>query len=302
MKSCRSERSDAFAELHPAVEFLYFALVIGLSMFAAHPVCQLISLSGAVGYMLCRTGGQALKSLCRLLPLMLLTALINPLFSHEGATILAYFPNGNPLTLESIICGLSTALTLAAVVCWFSSVSAVLTSDKFVWLFGRIIPALSLILSMALRFVPRFASHMKDAADAQKLLGNDVSKGSVRSRVKTAVAILSGTVTWAMENSLVTADSMKSRGWGLRGRTAYTDYRLDSRDKALLALIIGFGGYTLAGYISGGVYFRFYPTVKGIGFGAFPASFFFAYLVLAFAPLMFDLAEDCRWKRLRSGL
>ena len=37
--------------------------------------------------------------------LMLLAAVLNPAFSHHGATVLAYFPTGNPLTLESITGG-----------------------------------------------------------------------------------------------------------------------------------------------------------------------------------------------------
>ena len=36
-----------------------------------------------------------------------------------------------------------------------------MTSDKLVWLFGRITPHLSLLLAMTLRFVPRFAAQAR---------------------------------------------------------------------------------------------------------------------------------------------
>ncbi len=44
---------------------------------------------------------------------------MNLAFNHEGATILAYLPSGNPLTLESIAYGFAAAAMLAAVVLWF---------------------------------------------------------------------------------------------------------------------------------------------------------------------------------------
>ncbi len=47
------------------------------------------------------------------------------------------------------------------VIQWFSCYNKVMTSDKFIYLFGRLIPALSLILSMALRFVPGLTGQLK---------------------------------------------------------------------------------------------------------------------------------------------
>ena len=100
-----------------------------------------------------------------------LAALVNPAFNHEGATILTYLPSGNPLTMESMFYGVAAAVMLASVVLWFSSYNEVMTSDKFVYLFGRIIPALSLVLSMALRFIPKFKG-----ADAGRLRGAGVHR------------------------------------------------------------------------------------------------------------------------------
>ena len=285
--------TDPFSEYHPAVGFVFFLAVIGITIFANHPLIGLISLAAGVVYSLISAPGRQKRLLFGILPLMLLTALVNPLFSHEGATILAYFPNGNPLTLESIICGLASALTLAAVVCWFGAFSRVMTSDKFVWLFGRIIPVLSLLLSMTLRFVPRFTARIKAAGDAERLAGNNA--GGFRS----AVGVLAGSVMWAMDSSLVTADSMKSRGWGLPGRTAYTDYRLGKRDIKMLAWL-GFSGiFVVSGQLSGGLYWRFYPTIRSVGFSPFMVSFAVIFAALALTPAVFDAMEGAKWKKLR---
>ena len=153
--------SDTFSRYHPAVNFLFFALVLVFSMVLMHPVCLFISLLGAVLYVIQLNGRKGLRfSLKIALPVMLLAALVNPAFNHAGMTILTYLPTGNPLTLESILYGLAAGCMLCAVLLWFVCYNRVLTSDKFVYLFGRVIPALSLVLSMTLRFVPRFKQQM----------------------------------------------------------------------------------------------------------------------------------------------
>lgn len=132
---------DTFSDCHPAVNFAYFALVLAFSMTLMHPVCLLISLTGACCCLARLHGLRELGHSARwLVPMALLAALVNPAFVHQGVTILTYLPSGNPLTLESILYGLAAALLLASVVLWFRCFSAVMTSDKFIYLFGRAIP------------------------------------------------------------------------------------------------------------------------------------------------------------------
>ena len=92
---------DRFSKYHPLVNFLYFTLVIGFSMALNHPLAQGISLVCACLSAVQAEGKKAvLFTLKWCLPIMLLTAFLNPAFSHEGITILLYFPTGNPLTLS----------------------------------------------------------------------------------------------------------------------------------------------------------------------------------------------------------
>lgn len=87
--------------------------------------------------------------------------------------------------------GAAAAVMLASVVLWFSSYNEVMTSDKFVYLFGRVIPALSLVLSMSLRFIPKFKAQMQTVSEAQPCIGRDTKNGSVLRRVGNAVRIFS---------------------------------------------------------------------------------------------------------------
>ena len=137
-----------FKTYHPIVNFIYFVFVIGFSCFVMHPVCLGISFLCGFVYSVMVKGRRAVKTnLMYMLPLMLATALINPAFNHAGLTIITYLPGGNPLTLESVVYGLCAAVMIASVICHFSCYNEIMTSDKFVYLFGRIIPSLSLFVN-----------------------------------------------------------------------------------------------------------------------------------------------------------
>ncbi len=293
------KNTDTFSGYHPLVNFLYFALVLVFSMCLMNPACLAISLAAAFAYNLYLNGRRALKlALCIMLPLLLLTAVINPAFNHQGATILTYLPSGNPLTLESIIYGLAAASMLIAVILWFGCYSAVLTSDKFVYLFGRLIPALSLVLSMTLRFVPKFKAQLGQVSLAQQCVGRDAGSGSLLQRLKNATTILSIMVTWALENAIETADSMKSRGYGLPGRTAFSIYRWEERDKNAIVWLLFCGLYILSGWLAGGLYWRYFPTMKGATLSPFAASFYLVYLALCLTPLLINICADWSWRKM----
>lgn len=291
-----------FSSCHPALNFLYFALVNGFSMFLMHPASLIISLGASLAYAVYLNGRRAVRfSLLVMLPMMAVAALVNPAFNHEGATLLAYLPSGNPLTLESILYGLAAAAMLAAVAVWFSCYTAVMTSDKFVYLFGRVIPALSLVLSMTLRFVPKFQAQFRVVSEAQRCVGRDVSNGSLLRRLRNAVTIFSIMLTWSLENAIETADSMKSRGYGLPGRTAFSIYRFDSRDRAVLAWLIYCGFFLCCGAAAGGFAWRYYPTTKGAPWTPLTVCFQMVYLALCLTPVALDLWADWSWRRLRGG-
>jgi len=294
---------DSFSTYHPIVNFTYFVFVILFAMVFLHPVALIISFLCSFLYSLYLNGIKWLRlSLLYILPMLIFASLINPAFNHEGLTILAYFPNGNPLTLESIFYGLGTAIMFTSVICWFSCYNKIMTSDKFIYIFGRIIPSMSLILSMTLRFVPKFKAQLENVSNAQKCMGRDASTESFFLRIKHGLKILSIMITWLLESSIETADSMKSRGYGLSGRTAFSIFKFDTRDYAALAIIAFSGLYILAGIPFGALYYRYYPTVKGSGFSLYNASVFTVYALLCLIPLIINIKEDRKWKSLQSNI
>ena len=183
----------------------------------------------------------------------------------------------------------------------FSCYNAVMTSDKFIYLFGRIIPSLSLLFSMVLRFVPRFKAQLKTVSAAQRCIGRDTSTGTLRQRARHAIAIISIMTTWALENAIETADSMKARGYGLPGRTAFSIYHFERRDKQVLLLILCLGVYVLIGAIYGSLGFSYFPALRYAPITPYSISVFIAYPLLLTLPLIIDRKEDARWKALTAN-
>lgn len=297
------DKMNEFKTYHPIVNFTYFILVIGFSCVFMHPICLVISLVCGFTYSVMLKGKKAVKTnLVYMLPTLLIAALINPAFNHEGVTIIKYLPSGNPLTLESIAYGLAAAVMIVSVICWFSCYNEVMTSDKFIYLFGRIIPSLSLILSMTLRFVPKFSAQLKTVVNAQRCMGRDVSNGSIIQRAKHGLSILSIMITWSLENAIETADSMKSRGYGHPGRTAFSIFTFDKRDKKAFLCIVILGIYLLVGHLMGGMYFRYFPSVKTNAFSLLGISCFMAYLALCMYPVIIEIWEARRWNAIKSKI
>ena len=149
--------------------------------------------------------------------------------------------------------------------------------------------------------MPKFRTQLHAVSEAQRCVGRDVSDGSVLQRLKNGVTILSIMLTWVLENAIETADSMRGRGYGLPGRTAYSIYQFDDRDRYAL-LWLGICGVTIiAAWIAKGFYWRWYPSVKYTPFMPIVIFFHLVYFALCFTPLIMDLYADYRWKQIQKG-
>lgn len=292
---------DSFSSFHPIVNFLYFLVVLIFSMFFMHPIFQIIALISAITYSMMIKGlRKGIKiNIAYMLPMLLFMAFLNPLFNHEGVTILFYLKDGNPITFESILYGIASATMFITVIIWFSCYNAVMTSDKFIYLFGRIIPSLSLIFSMVLRFVPRYLEQIKIISNAQKSIGRDLSQGGIIKRAKNGIKILSIMTTWALENSIETADSMRARGYGLSGRTSFSIFSFDNRDKIGVSAIILLVSIILIGAFKGENTIKFFPSIKFSEITEFSIFIYIVYLILCMLPVIINIQEAIRWKSIK---
>lgn len=280
----------AFAGLHPLVLLFYFLSVLTVAMFVPNPVLSLLALLGAI--LFCATGtrrGAMARDLGFYLPMFLLVAITNPLFSHSGDTPL-FFLNGKPITLEAFVYGVAIGVMIVGVMLWCKAYGAVMTSDKFLWLFARIIPKLALVLSMALRFLPMFCRRMKQVKIAQKTMGLYAGRG-LMPRVRCTGRVFLAVIGWSLENAMETAASMQARGYGTGKRTDFSLFRFTARDGVLLAVCVGLMGVTVAGLIAGVTSFSYYPRIGRVNASPLSLAVYAAFGLLSLLPFALE-----RWE------
>ncbi len=291
----------AFSKLHPAVLFLYFAVMVAFSMFLRNPVTVGLSLCGAAAFCAMLTDGrEKLNDLKFYIPLTVLITATNPLFSHNGRTPL-FFLNGNAFTLEAIWYGAFIALMLIAVLLWSKSYSKIVTGDKYLYLFGRVVPKTALILSVALRYVPILKLQAQKTRDAQKTLGL-YSTGSMADNAVSTAKVYSALVGWSLENAVETGRHMKARGWGRGRRTSFSTFRFRAADGAVLALVVLGAALTGLASAKGTLTFSFYPAPTPLPADALSVAAYASFGALAFLPFMIETEELIRWNCLRSEI
>ena len=218
----------------------------------------------------------------------------NQLISHNGITPL-FFLNGNPITLEAVMYGLNIALMLVTVLIWFKCYNEVMTSEKFIYLFGKAVPKLSLLLSMILRYIPMLKRQIKKVNNAQKAMGLYTSD-SYFDKLKKGINVFSSLVTWSLENSIETSMSMKARGYGLKGRTSYSMFSFKKRDLFLLSSVILLWVVVLLGSFFNQLEFFFYPSISEINKSVFAVLCYISYGILVILPFINELKENIKWK------
>lgn len=228
---------DAFSKCHPLTNLLFFLGAIGFSVVIQHPAYLAVGFLGAGSYYLLLNGKKGWRLILGLIPLFVVLSSINPLLNTEGETVL-FLLLGRPYTLEALIYGMVIAGMLVLMILWFGCYSAVLTSDKFICLFGSLIPSLSLLLVMVLRMIPNLMRKARQISGARRCIGRGAAEQmSNREKLHDSMNILSSLTDWALEGSIVTADSMRSRGYGAAKRTSFQIYRMTALDAVLIALM-----------------------------------------------------------------
>ena len=220
-----------FERCHPAVNLIYFAAVLVGMITFQHPVFLVISFLCAFAYSVKRNGWKAVVfNLCLLL-FVVAFALYYSSYTHFGMTVLHQNMVGNNMTLESLVYGAVLGVIGAGICMWFSCVFSVFTTDKVVYLFGKVSPRLSLFLAIALRMIPRIKKEAKRINMAQQGIGRGANQGNLWQRFRNSLRIVSMLITWTIDSLTIASESMRSRGSSLRGRKAFSIYRFDNRDR-----------------------------------------------------------------------
>ena len=290
----------AFSDHNPIAVAIYFLCVSAIIMFCSNPILLVSSFLGAFLLYVVRRGSSGWKSHFAFLLMFMVLALINPLVSHSGVTVL-FVINDAPITAEAVLYGAFAAGTVITAIYWFRSFSEIMTEDKLLYLFGKMSPKLALVISMGLRYVPLFSKQSKKISNTQKALGL-YKDGNAFDRAHGGVRVFSVMTTWALENGITTADSMASRGYGEGKRTHFSSFRMRRGDIVFLVLTLSITALAVLCASIGALDFDFYPRIIMAKHSVISTIGYISYGILVALPILIEMGESIKWKYLRSKI
>lgn len=290
--------TDAFSKCHPAVNFLFFAGAIGASVMIQHPVYLLAGIITGAAYYLLLNGRKGWRMIIGLIPLFLFLSAINPLFNTYGETPLFYLFD-RPYTLEALGYGAVLGGVFVAMLLWFGCYNKVLTSDKFTSLFGNLIPSISLLLVMVFRMVPNLMRKATQFTGARKSIGKGAGENATtKEKLSDGMTVLGALTSWALEGSVVTGDSMRSRGYGTAKRSSFMIYQMGITDWMLLILIPILMAWVILAACIGQMVATFTPAfhIVPVSWGIVP------YTLYLLIPTVLHTKEAIQWRISKSRI
>ncbi len=291
-----------FSQYHPVINFTFYIGAAAFGMLFMHPAflaCSMV-FSFACYMTVAEKKGKYLVSM---LVLFLMLSAFNPFFNPSGKRILFTYANGRIYTFEALCYGMAMAAMFVTIITWFASYQIVMTSDKFLYCFGRLLPSVSMILTMVLRFIPAYKKQLKKIADARKCIGKSMEKGSLMQRAECGMILVSALVSWALEGGMITADSMKSRGYGSGSRTSFSVCQWESRDIGLLFVMLADILLVVYCTIKGGAFVTYIPEIQMSGYpNQYTLIGVTGYALFLAIPTVIYLMEALKWFILKSGM
>lgn len=291
-----------FDSYHPTINFIFFAVMIAAVISFDHPVFLLLGYLCPFIYSVALEKTRALVIDLILIPLIFLFAGYYGFYHHFGVTVLSVNFIGNSITLESLVYGGVLAVKTASLIMWMICIHSIVSDDKVIYLLGRLCPRLSLLLAILLRMIPRIRVRAGRVEQSQRCIGRGIGQGQPFRRVGNFFREMSIIVTWTLDDLIRSSDSMKSRGYSLKGRTAFSIYRFDNRDRMFVVAL--FAGFTV---MLMGVLLDQTRTIYGPEILINPISpmsfvFYLIYVLIGLLPLLLQLIGEHHLQKLTRRL
>ncbi|MFA9456371.1 energy-coupling factor transporter transmembrane component T [Halalkalibacter sp. AB-rgal2] len=253
-----------FEQLHPLTTFLFYSGAIALLMLMLHPYYLLAAF---FAILLREYLHDRLRGVRGWVLFIFLSALIfvmaNPFFNQRGSHVLVEWANRR-ITLEALLYGGITAFSLMSIVVLFISFNRVMTPNKLLFLFGRVLPQFALLLMLTLRFIPLMKRRLDDISMVQHSKGVSVTRGKWSERAKKGLLYVQILLTYSLEEAIQTADSMKARAFGKGKRSSYAHFRWYSYDTLSVAFILISLTIMMIGRLVGLGYLTIYPVMDSL--------------------------------------
>ena len=223
--------------MNPRALAAWTAAGLTIALSTTNPVYRALVVLCALNLILARgrPGARLRPMLIAVAVAALVSTVVSVLLSHTGSHALLRIPDsvpllGGPLTLESIVYGLSTGLGIAAAVLSVAPLTLVTEPHELLDALPRSLARTGAAIGTALNLMPAMARSASEIRDAQRM------RGWRARRVTGWPDIAVPVVLTAVESSLTLAEAMESRAYGAGPRTHFASARWTGFDTFVAAV------------------------------------------------------------------
>ncbi len=161
------------------------------------------------------------KNLKVILPIIIFTGIINMLYVKTGTVLLDWWKI--TITVDGIYKAVFMAVRIALLIIMSSTLTYTTTPNdltdaierlcaplKFIGL-GTVVHMLTMMMTIALRFIPTLIEETQKIMNAQKARGADIESGGLLSRVKALIPILIPLIILSVRRAYDLAEAMECR-------------------------------------------------------------------------------------------
>ncbi|CAM3955149.1 energy-coupling factor transporter transmembrane component T [Mesobacillus zeae] len=285
-----------FTDFHPIVTFLYYAGAVALFAALLHPV---FLVAGLIIVLAIHFFYDRCRGLQRWFFLMLTTGLfifiLNPVFNERGRHVL-FMLGDHRVTLEAAVYGGMSALSIIGVIAVFVSYNEVMTPNKLLFLFAKLLPRFAVLLMLTLRFIPLMRKRLEEIGDVQVSKGLSVHEGTLKERARNGMNYIQVLLTFSLEEAIQTAESMKARGYGEGVRSSYEHFVFKRPDFAAALYLLLLLAVLVYGRIQGFGWLAISPVMETFSFPQNEAVLLIIHCLFIGFPLIVETGEYIRWR------
>ncbi|MCR5150410.1 MAG: energy-coupling factor transporter transmembrane protein EcfT [Clostridiales bacterium] len=289
-----------FELFNPITVFLFFVFTIVSGIFTMNPVISIISfLSSLLYWMLlpCKKN----KSIHIFSFLMVIACtVLNPVLGHNGMTALVVI-NNHVVSAESLWYGAFLGIMLSSATYWFASYSALMTSDKIIYVVNAFSKKAALVLTMAMRFIPMYVKKARQINLSQKALGLYKDE-TIVSRVRGTLRVMSALLTYMIEKTIITSDSMEARGYFSGKRRTFSVYSFGKKDIVYIVTVVLLSLCTFYVSFKGALVYNFYPSMDSVSHSLLSLFGYFSFGLLCLSPSVTQGSYRLKWRYLKSKI
>lgn len=203
-----------------------------------------------------------LKNLKTILPIILITAILNVFYSSDGKVLVDWWIitiTKGGIEKAIFIAVRIVILIIASAMLTYTTTPTMLTDAiesllsplKHIGL-GGAVHTIAMMMTIALRFIPTLIDETDKLMNAQKARGADFESGGILTRVKALIPILIPLLISSIRRALELSEAMESRCYnGSGNRTRMKQLKLSAADYiSVFTLIIAFSCVIILNFIN----------------------------------------------------